>query len=44
MEQSEAPDRELTIDEAVSLAIALQKGGQLAEAHELYRRVLDRRP
>ena len=40
MEPSEAPTRELTIDEAVLLAIALQKGGQLTEAHELYRRVL----
>lgn len=44
MEQPDAPTRELTIDEAVSLAIALQKSGQLAEAHELYRRVLDAAP
>ncbi len=34
----------LTLDEAVALAIHLQKNGQLAEAHELYRRVLDVSP
>jgi predicted TPR repeat methyltransferase len=44
MEQSEAATRELTIDQAVSLAIALQRSGQFAEAHELYRRVLDADP
>src|SRR5262245_60728612 len=36
--------RELTLGEALSLAILLQKGGQLAEAQELYRRVLDLAP
>lgn len=44
MEQPEAPARELTIDEAVSLAIALQQGGELAGAQELYRRVLKMAP
>ena len=42
--EPEAPTRELTIDEAVSFAIALQKCGQFAGARELYRRVLDLAP
>jgi predicted TPR repeat methyltransferase len=44
MEQSETPPRELTIEEAVTLAILLQKNEQLVEAQELYRRVLDTAP
>ena len=44
MEQSETPARELTLEEAVALAILLQKGEQLVEAHELYRRVLESEP
>jgi predicted TPR repeat methyltransferase len=36
--------RELTVDEAVALAILLQQNEQLAEAQELYRRVLDAAP
>jgi predicted TPR repeat methyltransferase len=44
MEQSETPTRELTLEEAVALAILLQKGDQLTEAQELYRRVLDTVP
>ncbi len=40
MESSDAPSRELTLDEAVSLAILLQKNAQLAAAGELHRRVL----
>jgi predicted TPR repeat methyltransferase len=36
--------RELTIDEAVGLAIALQKGDELDAAHEVYRRVLETDP
>ena len=36
--------RELTLDEAVSLAILLQKNEQLDEAHELYRWVLEAAP
>ena len=39
MEQSETT-RELTFEEAVGLAILLQKNEQLVQAHELYRRVL----
>jgi len=44
VEQSETPPRELTLDEAVAFAILLQKNEQLAEAHELYRRVLETAP
>jgi predicted TPR repeat methyltransferase len=44
MEPSESPTRELTLEEAVSLAILLQKNEQLVEARELYRRVLDKAP
>jgi predicted TPR repeat methyltransferase len=44
MEQSETPPRELTLDEAVAIAIQLQKNDQLVEAQELYRRVLDIAP
>jgi predicted TPR repeat methyltransferase len=44
MEQSELPTRELTLEEAVSIAIPLQKNGQLVEAQELYRRVLETEP
>lgn len=44
MEQEETPLRELTLDEAVELAILLQKGGQLAAASELFSRVLETAP
>jgi predicted TPR repeat methyltransferase len=44
VEQSETPTRELTLEEAVALAILLQKNEQLAEAHELYRRILEVAP
>ena len=44
MEQSEPPTRELTLEEAVSIAILLQKNEQLVEAQELYRRVLRMAP
>jgi predicted TPR repeat methyltransferase len=44
MEPSELPTRELTLEEAVSFAILLQKNEQLVEAHELYRRVLEIAP
>src|SRR5262245_3534818 len=44
MEQSEAPTRELTLDEAVALAILLQKNEQQVAADELYRRVLETAP
>jgi hypothetical protein len=36
-EPSETPPRELTLDEAVALAILLQENGQLVEAQEVYR-------
>src|SRR5260370_13223025 len=44
VEQSETPTRELTVEEALELAILLQKNDQLAEAHELYRRVIEVAP
>ena len=44
MEQSEPPTRELTLEEAVSIAILLQKNEQFVEARELYRRVLETAP
>ena len=44
MEPSDLPTRELTLDEAVSFAILLQKNEQLVEAHEVYRRVLETVP
>jgi hypothetical protein len=37
MEQSEPPTRELTLEDAVSIAILLQKNEQLVEAQELAR-------
>jgi predicted TPR repeat methyltransferase len=44
MEPSESSTRELTIEEAISIAILLQKNEQLDEAHALYRRVLETAP
>ena len=44
MEQSETPTSALTVEEALELAILLQKNEQLAEAHELYRRVIEVAP
>jgi predicted TPR repeat methyltransferase len=41
MQQPEEPTRELTLEEAVSIAILLQKSEQLAEAEAVYRRILD---
>jgi len=41
---SDETPRELTLDEAVAFAILLQKNEQLAEAHEVYRRVLEAAP
>ena len=40
MEHSEPPTRELTLGEALSVAILLQRNDQLAEAEKLYRRDL----
>jgi Flp pilus assembly protein TadD len=44
VEQSETPTRQLTVEEALEFAILLQKNQQLAEAHELYRRVIEVAP
>jgi len=44
MGQPVAPTRELTVEEAVSFAILLQKNQQFVEANELYRRVLEASP
>jgi predicted TPR repeat methyltransferase len=44
MDSSESTTRELTVEEAVSFAILLQKNKQFPEAHELYRRVLETEP
>src|SRR5215216_8113764 len=44
MEPSESSTRQLTLEEAVSFAILLQKNEQLVEAEELYRRVLETAP
>jgi predicted TPR repeat methyltransferase len=44
MEPSESSTRELTLEEAISLAILLQKNAQFAEAEEVYRRVLETTP
>ncbi len=41
---SDTSTRELTVDEAVAVAIHLQRGDQLAEAHEVFRRVLETVP
>ena len=44
MEPSEPPTRELTLEEAVSFAILLQRNEHFVEAHEVYRRVLEMAP
>jgi predicted TPR repeat methyltransferase len=44
VESSENPPRELTIEEAISVAILLQKNDQLAAAEELYQRVFEAAP
>ena len=44
MEPSESSTRALTLEEAVSFAIILQKNEQLAEAHELFRLILETAP
>ena len=44
MEPSDPPPRELTVDEAIALAIQLQKQVHLDEAEQLYARVLDVAP
>ena len=40
LEESETPPRELTLEEAVTLAVLLQKNDQLIEAQEVYRRII----
>ncbi len=44
MEPSESSTRALTLEEAVSFAIILQKNEQLTEAHELFRRIIEAAP
>ena len=44
MEQSETPTRELTLDEAIEIAILLQQQDELVAAGELFRRVLETAP
>jgi predicted TPR repeat methyltransferase len=44
MEQPASNDRALTLDEAVSVAIALQQAQQLAAAEDIYRTVLEVAP
>jgi predicted TPR repeat methyltransferase len=44
MDASDPPSRELTIDEAIAVAIGLQKQQHLAEAEQLYTRVLELSP
>ena len=44
MEPSKSSTRALTLDEAVSFAIILQKNEQLTEAHELFRRIIEAAP
>ena len=44
MESSPSSTRELTLEEAVSVAILLQKNQQFVEAHEVYRCVLEAAP
>lgn len=44
MDDPEVPLRELTLEEAVAVAIQLQKYGHLDEAQELYRRILEGAP
>lgn len=44
MDASDPPSRELTIDEAIAIAIALQKQLHLDEAEQLYAGVLDVQP
>jgi len=44
MTQSEPPRRELTLEEAITVAILLQKNGQLAEAEKLYGAIFETAP
>ena len=42
--QSDTPPRELSLEEAIAVAILLQKNGQLAEAEKLYGAIFDTAP
>ena len=44
MDDPDSSPRELTLDEAVTVAIVLQNNGRLEEAQELYRHVLEASP
>lgn len=44
MEPAEEPTRELTLEEALAIAIQLQKNDQLVEAEAVYRRILAAAP
>ena len=44
MPREQSTTRELTVDETISVAILLQKNGQFAQAHELFRRALEASP
>lgn len=44
MDDTESGSRELTLDEAVTVAIVLQNNGRLEEAQELYQHVLQAAP
>ena len=41
MEDTDTPLREVTLEEAMSIAILFQKHGQLTEAEDVYRRILE---
>ena len=41
MEDPSTTLREVTLDEAMTIAITFQKRGQLAEAEQVYRKVFD---
>ncbi len=41
MDETEVKEREVTLAEAMSIAVLFQKHGQLAEAEDVYRRILD---
>src|SRR5919204_596533 len=44
MEQRTSNDRDLTLDEAVSVAVALQQAEQWAAAEDIYRTILEAAP
>ena len=44
MEQSASELREVSLDEAMSIAILLQQNGKLADAAEVYRKILEKAP